>query len=109
MPCAGCKAFSFLYLPPPRALLLDFFTLEKNAIRPQRDRRHRAVSPIQLPRTGEKSMQFGPNTNPEAPLNNAGKGRIRIVLVEDHAILREGVKALIELESDFEVIGGFFR
>lgn len=29
----------------------------------------------------------------------------RIVLVEDHAILREGVRALIELESDLEVVG----
>lgn len=29
----------------------------------------------------------------------------RIVLVEDHAILREGLRALIELEPDFEVVG----
>jgi DNA-binding NarL/FixJ family response regulator len=35
------------------------------------------------------------------------KPRIRIVLVEDHAILREGLKALIELESDFDVVGEF--
>lgn len=33
--------------------------------------------------------------------------RTRIVLVEDHAILREGVKALIEIESDLEVVGDF--
>jgi two-component system response regulator NreC len=31
----------------------------------------------------------------------------RIVLVEDHAILREGLKALIEIESDFEIAGDF--
>jgi DNA-binding NarL/FixJ family response regulator len=30
---------------------------------------------------------------------------IRIVLVEDHAILREGLRALLELESDLEVVG----
>jgi DNA-binding NarL/FixJ family response regulator len=35
------------------------------------------------------------------------KRQIRIVLVEDHAILREGLKALIELESDFDVVGEF--
>jgi two-component system response regulator NreC len=29
----------------------------------------------------------------------------RIVLVEDHAILREGLRALIELESDLQVVG----
>ena len=35
------------------------------------------------------------------------QSRIRIVLVEDHAILREGLKALIEIEADFEVVGEF--
>src|SRR6202049_3173721 len=33
--------------------------------------------------------------------------RIRIVLVEDHAILREGLKALILMESDFDIVGEF--
>lgn len=33
--------------------------------------------------------------------------RIRIVLVEDHEILREGLKALIDLEPDFEIAGDF--
>jgi DNA-binding NarL/FixJ family response regulator len=36
-----------------------------------------------------------------------GKPRTRIVLVEDHAILREGLKALIEIETDFEIAGDF--
>jgi len=36
-----------------------------------------------------------------------GKPRTRIVLVEDHAILREGLKALIEIETDFEITGDF--
>jgi DNA-binding NarL/FixJ family response regulator len=63
---------------------------------------------IQLvPRTGEKSMQFGPDIRPTALVNREGKGRIRIVLVEDHAILREGLKALIEIEPDFDVVGEF--
>jgi two-component system response regulator NreC len=33
--------------------------------------------------------------------------RIRIVLVEDHEILREGLKALIDLEPDFEIAADF--
>jgi DNA-binding NarL/FixJ family response regulator len=32
---------------------------------------------------------------------------IRLVLVEDHAILRDGVKALLELESDVVIVGEF--
>ena len=35
------------------------------------------------------------------------KRRSRIILVEDHAILREGLKALIELEADFEIVGDY--
>ena len=35
---------------------------------------------------------------------NAG-ARIRVLLVDDHAILREGLRALLELESDIEVLG----
>jgi DNA-binding NarL/FixJ family response regulator len=33
--------------------------------------------------------------------------KIRIVLVEDHAILRDGLKALIKIEPDFAVVGEF--
>ncbi len=40
-------------------------------------------------------------------MNVRSKVRTRIVLVEDHAILREGLKALIEIEADFEVVGDF--
>jgi DNA-binding NarL/FixJ family response regulator len=32
---------------------------------------------------------------------------IRLVLVEDHAILRDGVRALLELESDVVIVGEF--
>jgi DNA-binding NarL/FixJ family response regulator len=56
-------------------------------------------------------MQFGPDTRSAAVLNgnSEAKPRIRIVLVEDHAILREGLKALIEIESDFDMVGDFCR
>jgi DNA-binding NarL/FixJ family response regulator len=56
-------------------------------------------------------MQFGPDTRSAAVLNgdSEAKPRIRIVLVEDHAILRDGLKALIEIESDFDMVGDFCR
>lgn len=31
--------------------------------------------------------------------------KIRVVVVDDHAILREGVRALLQLQSDIEVVG----
>ena len=49
-------------------------------------------------------MQVAPPLRTPA---NEIKPKIRIVLVEDHAILREGLKALIELETDFDVVGEF--
>jgi DNA-binding NarL/FixJ family response regulator len=52
-------------------------------------------------------MQFGPEIRPAGLVDGKREARIRIVLVEDHAILREGVKALIEIESDVEVVGDF--
>lgn len=33
------------------------------------------------------------------------EARLRLVLVDDHAILREGLRALLALESDLEVVG----
>src|SRR5271169_3682624 len=38
---------------------------------------------------------------------SAQKLRTRIVIIEDHAILREGLKALIEDEPDFDIVGTF--
>ncbi|HMA00209.1 MAG TPA: response regulator transcription factor [Steroidobacteraceae bacterium] len=35
------------------------------------------------------------------------KPKIRIVLVADHAILREGLKVLIKMEPDFDIVGEF--
>lgn len=39
-----------------------------------------------------------------AGISQAQPARRRIALVEDHAILREGVRALLEIEVDFEVV-----
>jgi DNA-binding NarL/FixJ family response regulator len=52
-------------------------------------------------------MQGCLNGTAASLLGKAAKSRIRIVLVEDHAILREGLKALIEIESDFDIVGEF--
>lgn len=32
-------------------------------------------------------------------------GRIRVLIVDDHAILREGIRALLSLHDDFEIVG----
>lgn len=37
----------------------------------------------------------------------AGPRRLRIALVDDHAVVRAGYRRLIELESDIEVVGEF--
>jgi DNA-binding NarL/FixJ family response regulator len=52
-------------------------------------------------------MQVGLDPRPSVPVGTPHKPKIRIVLVEDHAILREGLKALIEIESDFDIVGEF--
>jgi DNA-binding NarL/FixJ family response regulator len=44
---------------------------------------------------------------PTSTVASVPKPRTRIVLVEDHAMLREGLKALIEIEPDFEFAGDF--
>jgi DNA-binding NarL/FixJ family response regulator len=52
-------------------------------------------------------MQVGIDARSSTPAVSLIKPKIRIVLVEDHAILREGLKALIEIESDFDIVGEF--
>jgi DNA-binding NarL/FixJ family response regulator len=52
-------------------------------------------------------MQVGAEGKHDSLVGKEVAGRIRIVLVEDHAILRDGLKALIELEPDFLVIAEF--
>src|ERR1700730_9704012 len=46
------------------------------------------------------------NASPLSPARDTAP-RIRIVLVEDHAILREGLKALILMEAGFDIVGEF--
>src|SRR5256714_10906547 len=43
------------------------------------------------------------NENPET--REKRKGTVRIVLADDHPIVRDGLKKLLQLEDDFEVVG----
>src|SRR5438874_8632742 len=43
------------------------------------------------------------NENPEA--REKRKGTVRIVLADDHPIVRDGLKELLLLEDDFEIVG----
>ncbi|MGB5491470.1 MAG: response regulator transcription factor [Woeseiaceae bacterium] len=43
--------------------------------------------------------ESGPKTGSDS------KGTIRIVLVEDHVILRDGLRSLLDMEADFNVVG----
>ena len=52
-------------------------------------------------------MRVGLDERSSTAVVSTQKPKIRIVLVEDHIILREGLTALIELEPDFEVVGEF--
>jgi DNA-binding NarL/FixJ family response regulator len=52
-------------------------------------------------------MRVRHDTGPTTRLDEESKSRIRIVLVEDHALVRECLRALIEIESDFDVVGEF--
>ena len=49
-------------------------------------------------------MHVGSERSPASPVSTP---KIRIILVEDHAILREGLKALILMEVDFDIVGEF--
>jgi DNA-binding NarL/FixJ family response regulator len=51
-------------------------------------------------------MHVGSERSPASPVRESTP-KIRIVLVEDHAILREGLKALILMEVDFDIVGEF--
>jgi two-component system, NarL family, response regulator NreC len=44
--------------------------------------------------------------HPEAgPDQTAARGRVRVVLAEDHQIVRRGLQLILEAEPDFEVVG----
>ena len=56
-------------------------------------------------RSAETAVAKREAASAESGVIRVGSGRARILLVDDHAILREGISALLALESDLEVIG----
>jgi DNA-binding NarL/FixJ family response regulator len=54
-------------------------------------------------------MQVGTDARSDVPVSAEKEPRIRIVLVEDHAILREGLRALVAIETDLDIVGEFCR
>src|SRR5579884_1874994 len=43
--------------------------------------------------------------NPETRSSEPHKGSIRIVIADDHPIVRDGLRKLLSLEEDFEIVG----
>lgn len=46
-----------------------------------------------------------PDKAPKSTKSTSHAAVVRIVLVEDHVILRDGLRSLLDMESDFEVVG----
>ena len=45
------------------------------------------------------------STSPEAAVDASGEKKISIALADDHTIFRDGLRRLLSLEPDFEVVG----
>jgi len=43
--------------------------------------------------------------NPETRAAESSKGRIRILIADDHPIVRDGLRKLLSLEDDFDIVG----
>jgi CheY-like chemotaxis protein len=52
-------------------------------------------------------VQVSHDTKPAMLFKTERKPRIRIVLVEDHSIMRECLRALLEVDPEFDVVGEF--
>src|SRR5262245_54054442 len=44
-------------------------------------------------------------TNDSVSGTETKKGTVRIVIADDHPIVRDGLKKLLQLEDDFEIVG----
>ena len=50
-------------------------------------------------------MRRNPNFKPETRYRKETMKKITVLLADDHLIVREGLKALLEIEGDFDVVG----
>lgn len=55
---------------------------------------------ITTPSPGEQSS---PATAPSSP--NSSKSKVKVLLVDDHPVVRQGLSALLTMEKDIEVVG----
>jgi DNA-binding NarL/FixJ family response regulator len=53
----------------------------------------------------QQEHQTGSLTQSGAPTEQAGSGIIRVLLADDHPIVRDGLKKLLTLEDDIRVVG----
>ena len=51
--------------------------------------------------TGHKSTRSSPNISK----NSGATPCLTLLLVDDHTVVRKGLRALLELESDFNIVG----
>lgn len=59
-----------------------------------------------MPTSPQHAAADAPVTEPIAPSSHTSADRkIRVILVDDHRIVREGLRALLQLVSDIEVVG----
>lgn len=58
-----------------------------------------------IPIRSTASLPIPPSAKPELPTNTTDRAAIRILLAEDHLLIRQGLRRLLENEDHFQVVG----
>ena len=53
----------------------------------------------------DPALSVTSNSSTGEPSHHGGSARLRVLLVEDHAMVREGLRSILEGYSDFQVVG----